>query len=1038
MTVNRSISLTVKKNTRQQKTLECNLKVVENGERSVLSSRVAELDKIMPQNLGVSKAILDSVIFCHQDESLWPMSEPSVLKKKFDEIFEALKYTKAIDNIKTQRKTQTEALKVLKNTEQFTKAIKDKADKADKRRNALIVEIQMLKEEIAGLQKKANQAEEKWREATTKDAQYTSVIKDLESGLKKEAWFQAIVQELGDDLREQRKESDEWLQSELDQYAERIAAHEQQERQQTQEYEKLTRKSIEVKDQLRRKEVEAGRCQQQQSNHEDHIKKRKILIQKIASDHKIRGYEKYLDEEHVDEYMERLSNMTRDQNGAVEKARHDKESEKRKGQDVISQLGGQRSALIGNKKFAKQQSANNKRKIESLELDLNQNETDEGGKAILEDKVRDLEVRLSKSRDILKKSSWDSKLQEGNTQLQILKDETAKLQGDLAQVSKQAEGRAAMNVARKEAADCERNLEKMRGVYGERLEAILGHDWQPSSVEADFRKVNDLRSSLVADAEREREKVLRRLEQLDFKLSSARSDRSKDERELAVCVQKLSHDIEGEPKDYPNTLLGIQKDRDTLKADIDNYENERKYFTDGIALARKEHKCKLCLRSFQSSEQVDFVSKLEKKIAKQTIVQIREDLSILEDDLRKTKDAGPSYETWIRLSQKELPKRLAEEKRLGLERETVLRENEEHDKVVEDLVESRKDLESLATPIKNIGDYAKDLTKYSRRVQELTTEQKNTGISRTPDEIQEQLQILGGKSQDKANSIQKLEAEEKRHRLQISAFEVELSKAESTLSSAQHQLDIKAGISKHIDDLRRANGEFRGQIEAWDAELLNLTPKIEMEETKLDDIEQRGSDKERHLRQEATKLSENLHQLRLANQNIDDYAQGGGPTKLEQCQREIESAQRDQDTVEAEMRRVTKLVNKIQKELTSHDATKRTIADNIKYRRNLRDLQDTKNEIAQLREQNAEADQSHWVKESKYWDSQREIFKTDKTSKLAISKAKDDELASLNREWDTDYKDAALKFKRAHIEVEVSRTPDKEKEFSQGRCLTLC
>ena len=1029
MTVTRNISLTVKKNTRQQKTLECNLRVVRNGERTVLSSRVAELDKIMPQNLGVSKAILDSVIFCHQDESLWPMSEPSVLKKKFDEIFEALKYTKAIDNIKNQRKTQNEALKVLKNTEQFTKNIKDKADKVDKQRNALIVEIQILKEEIAELQKKLNQADGKWIEANNKGAQYSSVITKLENRLEREVWLQTTVQELGDDLKEQRRESDEWLQSELDQYTERMAAHAQQERQQRQEYEKLTRKSIEVKDQLRRKEVEAGRCQQQQSNHEDHIKKRKILIQKIASDHKIRGYEKYLDEVHVNEYMERLSNMSRDQNGAVEKVRHDKESERRKGQDVISQLGGERSALIENKKFAKQQSANNKRKIESLESDLNQNETDEGGKAILEDKVRDLEIRLSKSRNILKEGSWDSKLQERNKQLQILKDETAQLQGDLAQVSKQAEGRAELSVARKEAADCKRNLEKMRGVYSERLEAILGHDWQPSSVEADFRKVNDLRSSLVADAEREREKVFRRLEQQDFKLSSARSDRSKDERELAVCAQKLSHDIEGEPEDYPNTLWGIQKDRDTLKADIDNYENERKYFTDGIALARKEHKCKLCLRNFQSSEQTEFISRLEKKIAKQTMAQIREDLSILEDDLRKTKDAGPSYESWIRLSQEELPKRLAEEKRLGLERETVLRENEEHDKIVEDLVESRKDLESLAIPIKNIGEYAKDFTKYSRRVQELTTEQKDTVISRTPDEIQEQLQMLGGKSQDKTNSIQKLEAEEKRLRLQISAIEVELSKAESTLSTAQHQLDTKAGISKHIEDLRRANGEFRDQIEAWDAELFKLAPKIEMEETKLDDIEQRGSDKERHLRQEATKLSENLHQLKLANQNIDDYAQGGGPTKLEQCQREIESAQRDQDIVEEEITRVTKMVNKIQKELTSHEANKRTIADNIKYRRNLRDLQDIKTEITQLREQNAEADQSHWQKELRYWDSQRDIFKTDKTSKLASSRAKDDELARLNGEWDTEYKDAALKFKKAHIEVEVSGSLDKEKVF---------
>jgi DNA repair protein RAD50 len=50
------------------------------------------MDAEMPNLLGVSKAVLDNVIFCHQEESYWPLSEASVLKKKFDEIFEASKY----------------------------------------------------------------------------------------------------------------------------------------------------------------------------------------------------------------------------------------------------------------------------------------------------------------------------------------------------------------------------------------------------------------------------------------------------------------------------------------------------------------------------------------------------------------------------------------------------------------------------------------------------------------------------------------------------------------------------------------------------------------------------------------------------------------------------------------------------------------------------------------------------------------------------------------------------------------------------------
>jgi DNA repair protein RAD50 len=54
-----------------------------------MTTKCSELDIDIPLNLGVSKAILENVIFCHQEDSFWPLSEPSVLKKKFDEIFAA-------------------------------------------------------------------------------------------------------------------------------------------------------------------------------------------------------------------------------------------------------------------------------------------------------------------------------------------------------------------------------------------------------------------------------------------------------------------------------------------------------------------------------------------------------------------------------------------------------------------------------------------------------------------------------------------------------------------------------------------------------------------------------------------------------------------------------------------------------------------------------------------------------------------------------------------------------------------------------------
>ena len=40
------------------------------------------------------QAILENVIFVHQEESNWPLSDGATLKKHFDDIFAATKYTK--------------------------------------------------------------------------------------------------------------------------------------------------------------------------------------------------------------------------------------------------------------------------------------------------------------------------------------------------------------------------------------------------------------------------------------------------------------------------------------------------------------------------------------------------------------------------------------------------------------------------------------------------------------------------------------------------------------------------------------------------------------------------------------------------------------------------------------------------------------------------------------------------------------------------------------------------------------------------------
>jgi DNA repair protein RAD50 len=98
MVIVRSMEVTQKKNTMTFKQLDGNLRTVNNtGERIAMSHKCTELDRQIPLMLGVSKAILENVVFCHQEDASWPLQEGAVLKKKFDDIFDSTRYTKALE-----------------------------------------------------------------------------------------------------------------------------------------------------------------------------------------------------------------------------------------------------------------------------------------------------------------------------------------------------------------------------------------------------------------------------------------------------------------------------------------------------------------------------------------------------------------------------------------------------------------------------------------------------------------------------------------------------------------------------------------------------------------------------------------------------------------------------------------------------------------------------------------------------------------------------------------------------------------------------
>eukprot|EP00127_Corallochytrium_limacisporum_P003133 Clim_evm62s146 gene=Clim_evmTU62s146 len=158
------------------KTLQCELTFIDKitGQRVQRATRVATLDNEVVGLFAVPKSVLEHVIFCHQEDSNWPLKDNSSVKKKFDEIFSSDRYEQVLNELKKQKK-----------------------DIAQKRiLNERDVENKMKEVSIAKTKKRAYKAAE--AELNTKYAEHAKLTEEVTS-------ISMRLSELREKLKEKRQ-----------------------------------------------------------------------------------------------------------------------------------------------------------------------------------------------------------------------------------------------------------------------------------------------------------------------------------------------------------------------------------------------------------------------------------------------------------------------------------------------------------------------------------------------------------------------------------------------------------------------------------------------------------------------------------------------------------------------------------------------------------------------------------------------------------------------------------------------------------------
>lgn len=992
--------------------------------------RSKPVDDRMSDLLGVTPAILDSVIFCHQEESLWPMSEPSALKKRFDEIFDASKYSKGVELLKVTRKRRGDEWRLLQQELGALENDKKKAIENSKVIAALNQEIEDLAAEAKKLQEKADAKQQSAKEKREEANQYLSIVQDLRNLQQQFDMKEQFVKDLLDSIDILPDTvSDIELQRTLDQYEaqnDRLRALIEQDAVQ---YKNLEDEVQLTRDKLNSKLADKGKLESDKEKYERQLQTRVEMIRNAASQHGIRGFANDVDNDQIQLFSDKIQSLLNSKNKDYEKLQNDMARTSDEASAKISELEGEKSTLAWERTSAKKTRADNERRIKRLQTDADSVDCDEGRISILEKTMATLDARFQTAQADFSSGDWETRIQGAKSQLNSLEKTGEELTAELVSCTRLSSERAQLDLRKKELRERESNLSSLVGTYSTRISRVLDGDFDIDSLATDYKSVITKNNAIVAKTKAKCDALQKELDQCDFEQIEARKRHIttleavyKYEESIVKVLKEVAFDPDNVTIDHFDAELeSLESNSLEAEKELNLFDEMKSYYEGAQTTLETKNKCQLCQRAFADDQSKSkILQKIRKHLDDREKKELQKECRETGAKLAKLTGRRSDYIAFSRLKD-DVPKFKKEVDAAQQKRDDKLHQLEtaeaEHNKVADALNE----VESLSKSISEITQLHTAIQEANAQIGRLESQSQMSGTGRSADEIQDAQSVNSERLKEAKKQVENLTRERQRSLDLMSNLELERSENRNRLAQAQQQMEKKLALGRDVKALRGDNESLDVKVATIDQDLRALIPRIDAARGQRDAELERSREKARLVGQERDAVAQSLSTLKMIEDDIQDYETQGKASSLASVERAIQSLQQQNERLKDEMNELMTRINTQKHELAQGDHRKKNISDNLRYREGCRTLDSLTTKIDRLQAHNAEDDYNNLVGEAKGLEGDVAVLNNKISGIQGSIGAKDQALEQNMQHHETFYKGIEEKYKRAKIEVETQK-----------------
>uniref|UniRef100_A0A3B3XLX6 Zinc-hook domain-containing protein n=1 Tax=Poecilia mexicana TaxID=48701 RepID=A0A3B3XLX6_9TELE len=940
VTIQRSMSCTQKAKNYSFKSLEQVITRIKDGERVSLSSKCGELDREMISALGVSKPVLNHVIFCHQEDSNWPLSEGKALKDKFDSIFAATKYIKALETMRQLRLKQSQTVKECQVELRYLKQNKEKAQQI--RETVATKEAQLMasKDSVHQTESQIEPLENQLMEFDQKLGKVMKLDNDIKALDSRKKQMEEDNKELEETMEQVFQGSDEELQ---DIYQNHQRTVKEKERRLTDCQRELERAGRECQRLNRVKAdllVEQGRLQLEADRHTQNVKSRDTLVRSLSSHLEMEGYDRppftslQLESFHrhvtqrLEQEKETLSQITADL--------QEKEQQK---QQSIDEIRDKKTGLERTVELKRDMQGKKQQELRNIRADLQKLEGSSS-------RLQELENELAKAECELERAVQSSNVEELKTEIEGLQREKTELDRAQRRLDQEMQilnthttARTQMDMLKKDKTEKEEQVRKTKARHGENLTSLLGHfpnkreleDW----IYSKSKEINSTRDKLaklnkdLASSEQNKSHIATELRKKEQQLTSD------EEKFFSVCG---SQDLEQDLGRLQEDLEKVSKQRAMLAGATAVYTQFISQLTE-----EREPCCPVCQRTFPSeSDLQEVISDMQSKLR-----LVPDKLKNTEQDLKKKERKRdemmalkPVRQAIVQFQEKELPELRNRLQIVNREIERLKAEIEEQDTLLGTLMSEEETAKACLQDISLMDRYLMDLKELDRKIAQQAAKLQGVDLTRTIQQVSQEKQETQHKLDTTSSKM-----ELKRKLIQDQQDQIQILKSAVNETRAE-KLQLSSDMQKQ-QQLEEQCVDFTAEIQALTRDIREAKEQLSPLSAALEKLQQEKQELMEHKRKKQEEgqekingIKERVKSVSILERDIKKYMDDGREEYKEQKESELQETNTQLHEAEKQKDKINKEMGNIRQDIDTQKVQERWLQDNLTLRKRVEELKE--------------------------------------------------------------------------------------------------